>query len=317
MHKWPKTVAMIRHGQTDANLHQTEKLPGFPAFKEKFDQELAILTPETFARGLFPSAELKEMAADLLKEYTPDYNDFDTRLTEYGWYQARETGRKLPELLDIPDKIYVSPYRRTRETLEGIMQGWPELQRVKVAEDERIREREHGINAIYGHWAIAQVLNPQHALLYKISQYYEHKETLGESLLDVRERTRGFVGTLIREHGGLPETPKDRVVQMAQRYSRGGTLSKLMDYAGIEPDTKPEDILVVTHSLTIMALRATLERWDRAHFMREHKENFPVNCGVTIYRGKVSDPGRSRQGSNGRLVLDPKEYNIKLWDDKD
>jgi len=132
-------------------------------------------------------------------------------------------------------------------------------------------------------------------------------------LLDVRARVRSFVEMVIREHGAMPETFKDVMVGKLNQYSQGGLLSSAMDKLKMTPDTLPEDILVVTHSLTILAIRANLERWDKEKFLHENKHNFPVNCGLTIYRGKTPTLSQTRQGRNGKLTLDPSEYNIKLY----
>jgi broad specificity phosphatase PhoE len=313
MQKWPNTITLIRHGETEYNLHKTEKVEGYEEFRELFEEEHGKLTATSYARGEFPSAKLKEMAIGILDKYTPDYGDYSTRLTDWGFEQARQTGEKLHTKVPLPKTIYVSPYVRTKQTLEGIQEGWPELKKVRVLEDDRIREREHGRAAIYGDWRIMDVFNPQQALLYKLSSQYEFRQEGGESLLDVRKRTRDFVGMVIREHGGLVHTPKDVLTNYVENYSKGGVLSKVLNKLEIKPDTVPEDILVVTHSLTILALKANFERWTKEKFLDEHKNKFPLNCGVTIYRGKKSDPGRSRQARLGRLVLEPEEYNIQLW----
>lgn len=280
---------MIRHGQTVYNLHETEKVEGYAEFKELFEKEAPNLSTASFARGEFPSDELRKRAIGVLEKHTPDYGDYDTKLTEWGYEQARQTGEKLHSKVPLPKVIYVSPYTRTKQTLKGLQEGWPELKNVRVLEDERIREREHGKVAIYGDWRLQHVFNPQEALAYRLASQYDFRQEGGESLLDVRNRTRDFVTMLIREHGGISQILDDKV--------------------------EPEDVMAVTHSLTILAMKSNLERWDREKFLHEHKNNFPVNCGVSIYRAKESDPGRSRQGRHGRLVLAPEEYNMKLWQD--
>jgi broad specificity phosphatase PhoE len=290
MHKWPQSITMIRHGETVYNLHKTEKVERYPEFKKLFDEEFAKLTTASFARGQFPSPELKELAIEVLDAYTPNHGDFDTELTDWGFEQARQTGVKLHSRVPLPKTIYVSPYRRTKETLRGLIEGWPELKDVRVSEDDRIREREHGKQAIFGDWRLMYVFNPQQGLLYKLSSQYEFRQEGGESILDVRKRTRDFVTMLIREHGGVPQV------------------------AEIQPI--PEDVLAVTHSLTILAMKANFERWNREEFLHQYKNNFPLNCGVSIYRAKESDPGRSRQGSQGRMELAPEDSNIKLWEDR-
>ena len=313
MLKWPRSVTMVRHGYSVANEHRLEKIEGYDEFREKFEKELEALTPAIHARRLFPSNELREMAARILEKYAPDFNDYDTKLTDEGWRQARVTGKKLPGVAPKPKIIYYSPYQRTRETLEGLMDGWPELKGVKRAEDDRLREREHGRTSIYGDWRLNSVFNPQAALLYKISEHYEFRQPNGENVMDTRDRIRSFISTLIREHGGLPQTWKDQMMVGLHEFSQGGVVEKAVKLAGVKADTVSEDVMLVTHGLTILAMKSVFDRWDREKFTYEHHNNLPVNCGVTIYRGKESDPGRSRQGRHGRLILDPKENNMKLY----
>lgn len=313
MQKWPKTVSLIRHGKTVANLHKTEEAEGYEEFQQQFTVEYEKITPGIVARGLFPSPVLKEMALKILEKWAPDYSDYEVALTDEGMDQAVKTGQRLADKIALPQAIYVSPYKRTKQTLAGLAEGWPALGKVKTVEDDRVREKESGMHCVYGDPRLYNVFHPQYALLKELNTYYEYRAEDGESLLDVRARVRSFVEMVIREHGGMPETFKDVIIGKVNKYSQGGLLGSVLDKLKITPDTLPEDILVVTHSLTILAIKANLERWDKEEFLSQNKHNFPVNCGVTIYRGKASVSSGSRQGRNGRLTLDPSEYNIKLY----
>jgi broad specificity phosphatase PhoE len=71
----------------------------------------------------------------------------------------------------------------------------------------------------------------------------------------------------------------------------------IREYAG-------KRVLAVTHHLTILAIRAQLERLGPEEFIALDRNEKPINCGVTIYRG---DPN---QGEDGRLIL--AQYNQKL-----
>lgn len=312
MQKWPNSISFIRHGQSVYNTGKPEdnpdKFPEFVALHELYKKEFAELDAERVANGAFPSKELRAMALRMVPKIAPNFNDFDTPLSDEGIRQAIVTGRELPKVAPLPSTIYVSPYIRTRRTLECLMEGWPELADVKVVEDDRIREHEHGKKPLYNVEEVFYPLNPQEALMKKLSTQYEHKYDGGESILDVRQRTRSFIEMLIREHGGSIETFKDLLIEKTE----GSTLGDIMAKLGLTPDTKPEDVMIITHNFTILSLRANLERWTREDFLRNKKTQKPVNCGVTIYRGQRPDQN-DKGGKKGKLVLDPREYNMKLY----
>ena len=307
MQKWPNTITMVRHGQSLYNMGKPEdhpdKYPEFVPLAKKYNEEFAQLDAEKVATGVFPSKELRDLALRLVPKIAPKYNDFDTPLSDEGMRQAIVTGKGLPKVVPLPSVVYVSPYLRTRRTLEGLIEGWPELADVKLVEDDRVREHEHGKKPLYNVPEIFFTLNPQEALMKKLSTEYEHKYDGGESILDVRQRTRSFIEMLIREHGGSIETFKDLFIEK----TAGSNLGDLMAKLGVTADTKPEDVMILTHNFTILSMRANLERWTREDFLRNKKSQKPVNCGVTIYRGQKNG------GKRGKLVLDPKEYNMKLY----
>ena len=66
-------------------------------------------------------------------------------------------------------------------------------------------------------------------------------------------------------------------------------------------------VLVITHHLNILAILANLLRWDTREFIRRDEEEKPVNGGVTILRGNPD------LGKDGRMILRPEEYNMKLY----
>ena len=76
-------------------------------------------------------------------------------------------------------------------------------------------------------------------------------------MVDVRERLRSWVITLIRELAN-------------------------------------KNVMAVTHHLAILSIRANLERLSKEDFLRLDKEEKPINCGVTIYEGdkKAGSNGR-------------------------
>lgn len=156
----------------------------------------------------------------------------------------------------LPDVIFVSPYFRTMETLEWMKKGWPELQNVKVYEEERIREQEHGLSLLYNDWRVF------------LEGAYWYRYPQGENVPDIRERLRSWLTTLTR------------------------------DFAG-------KNILAVTHHLSILGLRANLERLSAEEFIKLDHSEPPANCSVTIYKG------HPELGSDGRFLLE--SYNQKLY----
>ncbi|KAK5660749.1 hypothetical protein OQA88_12115 [Cercophora sp. LCS_1] len=132
--------------------------------------------------------------------------DHRVKLTSDGWQQAYEAGRRLRKLLRADDTLhfFTSPYRRTRETTEGILatltSDEPEpspFKRncIKVYEEPRLREQDFGNfqpcsaemermwqeRADYGHF------------FYRIPN--------GESAADAYDRVSGFNESLWRQFG--------------------------------------------------------------------------------------------------------------------
>ncbi|KAI9158539.1 phosphoglycerate mutase family domain-containing protein [Paramyrothecium foliicola] len=132
--------------------------------------------------------------------------DHRVKLTADGWNQAHDAGRRLRALLRPDDKLhfFTSPYRRTRETTEGILATLtsddPEpspfrRSNIKVYEEPRLREQDFGNfqpcsaemermwqeRADYGHF------------FYRIPN--------GESAADAYDRVSGFNESLWRQFG--------------------------------------------------------------------------------------------------------------------
>lgn len=276
MLKWPAEITAIRHVKSAYNALERDEILGYKEFSELFDKEYQELTLVKILEGSFPSPQLKALAIQVAPELQAHKSDYDTEIAEGAIETAVKTGQALPGLIDLPNMIYVSPYNRTRKTLQGLIEGWPELGAVKQHEDDRIREQEHGVRTAYTDWRLYLVCNPQYALRNKLETKYEYKHEGGESLLNVRARLRDFIAMLIREHGGI---------------SIAGT------------PQKPERILMVTHHLAIMALRSNLERWSREDFIQNNENDRPPNCSVTVYHGVNNTRMTSPQGRFGRLTL--------------
>ena len=138
-----------------------------------------------------------------IHQTTPDHR---VKLTPEGHRQAQEAGRRLRNLLRPDDTLhfFTSPYRRTRETAEGILQSLTSddpspspfpRQGIKVYEEPRLREQDFGNfqpcstemermwmeRADYGHF------------FYRIPN--------GESAADAYDRVSGFNESLWRLFG--------------------------------------------------------------------------------------------------------------------
>lgn len=263
--KWPNTLTFIRHGESAYNQLKAKKWEN-----ADYDRFCSIFDRD-FAQAKnenWVSDELRVIAEEVWQTTNLSISDYNTPITETGTAQAKELGKKLKEVTPFPHVIYVSPYLRTRQTFDSICENWPELKDVKTVYDERIREQEHGLATVFNDWRIYSVMNPLQALLMKLEGGYEYRFLNGESKADVRDRVRDFLGTIVREHA-------------------------------------EEDVLVISHHLTILSFRANLEHWDREQFILVDREEAPINCGVTMYKG------HPELGKNGKLVLET--YNKKLY----
>jgi len=213
--------------------------------------------------------EARVIATKIKRKYALGVGDYETPLTNEGKLQAIVTGSKLEEADTVlPDIIIYSPYLRTRETMRGLMDGWEALEAVPTVEDDRIREQEHGLAIIYNDWRVFHTFHPEQRELKKLQGDYWYQYPQGESVADVRDRVRSMLTTLVREYSG-------------------------------------QRVLMVTHHLTILSIRATLERLTPEEFIKLDKTDKPVNCGVTEYVGKPDE------GKDGKLVLET--YNQRLY----
>ncbi len=115
--------------------------------------------------------------------------DHTIGLTERGRRQAEQAGDALGADFLTHSLIYCSPYQRTRETLRHLLIGAGlDPQEVKVYEDPRLREVEHG----YANIDAQQELRRIHGWF-----YYRYKG--GESPADCYDRTSSFLESMMRQ----------------------------------------------------------------------------------------------------------------------
>jgi len=113
-------------------------------------------------------------------------------LTRQGFLQAEAAGRSLKELIgDTSVRFFVSPYVRTRETLNGIVKSWGGLEHVKWSEDPRLREQD------FGNFQDPEVMRKCRADRNKFGRFY-YRFPDGESGADVYDRVSSFLESLWR-----------------------------------------------------------------------------------------------------------------------
>ncbi len=258
--KWPEQLMLIRHDVSGYNMLRAKKA------KSELYQKFLI----AFAKNQ-ESEETKALALQVQEKFSLNVGDANTPLHDREAKRACEVGVKLRELYGAkpPHIIFVSPYERTLMTLQGLRRGWPELHHVKVVEEERIREQEHGASLLYNDWRVFHALNPGQGRLFGQESDYWYRYPQGESVPDVRMRIRSWTDTLIR-------------------------------------DFNEQRVFAVTHHLSILSFRSNIERWGAKKFMQVDKEDKPINCGVTEYRGNPN------VGKNGHLELF--SYNEKYYE---
>lgn len=165
------------------------------------------------------------------------------------------------------DVIYVSPYLRTRQTMKKIIDGLGYTPRIVV--DERIREIEFGhLDGLDRSGIKAKF--PEEIRRREREGKYFFRPPGGENRPDVKLRLRSFVDTIVRDCVGL-------------------------------------NVLVVCHSVIVLAFRALLEKWGEEEYLQVDKENDVKNASVTHY---AFDHKTTR-----RLVMT--EYNSIFYTEED
>jgi len=253
--KWPKNLFLIRHDISAYNVlkDKKDKSALYNDFLFSFERDST-------------STKSIELAKEVEKRFALNVSDADTPLVDSLAFRAEEVGCSLRHKYKhiIPDVIFVSPYKRTKITLDGLIRGWPELQelvhRGKIIEDYRIREQDRGLAGLYNDWRVFHTLHPEQKLFYEKTGSYWYTYPQGENIPDVRERNRSWMNTIVRDY-------------------------------------KEKNVLAVTHHLSILSVRTNLERWDADRFIDTDQKNKPINCGVTLYQGNPNE------GSEGHFNL--------------
>lgn len=130
-----------------------------------------------------------------MNQYIPNHK---IPLTERGHEQAERAGKELNSLLKPEDSVlfYTSPYKRARQTLDGLISGIEGTVGYKVHEEPRMREQDFGN---------FQSSSDEMEKIWTERAHYGHffyRIPLGESAADVYDRVAGFNETLFRQFQG-------------------------------------------------------------------------------------------------------------------
>jgi broad specificity phosphatase PhoE len=119
-----------------------------------------------------------------------EVGDHTISLTERGRAQALEAGRKIGADFLRQALVYCSPYLRTRQTLECVLEGsgLARSERPRIYEDPRLREVEHGYDSFH-----------EQEALRKVHGWFYYRFRGGESPADCFDRTSGFLESLMRQ----------------------------------------------------------------------------------------------------------------------
>lgn len=237
---WPRQIDFVRHAQSSYNrlraLQQDQPL--YRAFEEEFAKN-----PD--------SKHTKQLAEQLRAEYQQIAGDSHSEITSEGRQQMKRVGQAMAAKSEkLPDIIFVSPYKRTKQSLAGLISGWPALTKVRIIEEERIREREFGMRILYGDSKVWMALNPEQRRLQELQGEYWYRPPQGENIADVRQRMRSWATALSSRHAG--------------KY-----------------------VLAMTHHITILAFRANVERMTAEQYLQLYERFTPSNGSLTRYVGQV------------------------------
>jgi broad specificity phosphatase PhoE len=132
-----------------------------------------------------------------------DYADSQIALTNLGWDQARTAGEQLGRSFISNSLVCCSPYKRTRQTFNGLLEGAQCVGGAKYYEDPRLREVDHG----YNDFGAQKELQDLHGrFFYRLdggespADCYDRISTFLESLTR-NVRDYGFRNVLVVSHG--------------------------------------------------------------------------------------------------------------------
>lgn len=165
--RWPQTLWIVRHGQSQANVE---------------------------------SARAEASGGLLVPLQT---RDMDTPLAPAGHDQAAELGEYFAALGEDerPNVIIASPYLRTRQTVAGLCSKLSAASQPRLILDERLRERERGVFDGLTRRGVAERLPEEFEKRRFLGKFY-HRAPGGESWCDVVQRLRAVVDRVLIRHEG-------------------------------------------------------------------------------------------------------------------
>lgn len=139
-------------------------------------------------------AESKGNVDDMAYTYLPDPR---VPLTQRGWDQALVAGERMKALMDGDESPYkvtfmTSPYLRSRQTYEGIVQAFPPEYIAGAVEDVQLREQD------FGNFQDAEGKQREKAERLRFGRFF-YRFPNGESGADVYDRMTLFEDHLVRD----------------------------------------------------------------------------------------------------------------------
>ncbi|KAJ1257566.1 hypothetical protein BS78_10G006100 [Paspalum vaginatum] len=184
-------------------------------------------------------------------------------LTAKGWRDADDCGRRLRDLFsadgsdDWKAYFYVSPYRRTLQTLRGVGRTFETHRIAGVREEPRLREQD------FGNFQDREKMRVEKEIRLRYGRFF-YRFPDGESAADVYDRITGFRETLLADIdlGRLqPPAPGSR------RRTRGDM-----------------NVVLVSHGLTLRVFLMRWYRWTVRQF--EGLNNLPNGGAIVMQLGE-------------------------------
>lgn len=157
--------------------------------------------------------------------------------------QAVATGKRLNQIFPAPDLIFVSPYKRAKETFEIIRSVWPAIKNKSILVDYRLRERDFGIASQYFDKRVFVTLCPQEKEKMEAEGLENYCYPKGESIADVRLRVNEWLKEVETHYGNAR-------------------------------------VLAITHYEVLRLIRSTLLGKNKNNELDNIKAE---NCGVSLY----------------------------------
>jgi len=132
--------------------------------------------------------------------------DHYVALTEKGHAQAIAAGEKIKSIVGKESVyVYMSPYRRSKETWKDIRTALSPLQIITEREDPRLREQE------FGNLADLNKIQSQFEERDRLGHFF-YRFSCGESGADVYDRVSLFLDTLFREMDNGHHDPTQNII---------------------------------------------------------------------------------------------------------